>query len=196
MYDWLIDLAVNHPLIVYVVVALFACPIGPLLSIILGLLLHLGYFSLVPLYGVLMFGDLIGDTVLYYLGYRYGPASIDKFGKYIGITQERVNRASGLFHKYKNPILFFSKITNGFGLSMVTLLTAGIVRIPFSRYIAFNMLGQFIWTGALLYIGFAFGELYKKIDTWNSRLTIFGGIIVLCLVLVGYVNYRRNKKNE
>lgn len=194
MQEWLIMLANNYPLVVYVVVALFACPIGPVLSILLGILLHQGYFNFFSIYAVLMIGDLIGDTVLYYLGYKYGPSSIHKFGKYLGITAKRVHKTSELFHKYKDPILFLSKITNGFGLSVVTLLTAGIVRIPFWRYIMFNMLGQLVWTGALLYVGYTFGELYHQIDTWNGRITLIGLIAFAIVVGYGYRNYRKNKK--
>ncbi len=193
MQELLIVLATQYPLVVYVLIAFFACPVGPMLSILLGVLLHQGYFSLIPVYTVLMIGDLIGDTVLYYLGYKYGYRAIGKFGKYLGITEKRVEKASVLFHRYKDPVLFISKITNGFGLSVVTLLTAGIVRIPFLRYLAFNMLGQFVWTGALLYVGYTFGGLYDEIDTWNGRITIIGIVIVAFILGYGYRNYRKKK---
>jgi membrane protein DedA with SNARE-associated domain len=45
---------------------------GPILSIICGLLIRLGVLGIVPTYLLLMLGDLIGDTLWYWGGHRWG----------------------------------------------------------------------------------------------------------------------------
>jgi len=196
MQDFLIQLVVNHPYLVYILIALIATPEGPILSIIGGILLKTGYFSFIPLYGALMLGDLIGDTIWYLIGFRFGHGFIKRFGKYFNITEERVVRVKRIFHSYKNSILFISKISNGLGFAIVTLLTAGMVHIPFRRYIFVNLSGQFIWSGLLIGTGYFFSHLYTQLDSLFGRMSIVALFILLFVVFLGARNYVRSKIEE
>jgi membrane-associated protein len=178
MQQWLIQFGTHHQYLIYFLTVLVAIVEGPILSMIFGVLLHLGYFSLIPAYIALMLGDILGDTAWYYLGYHYGRSAIRKFGKRFNITEEGVEKAEKLFHRHKTKILFISKITNGIGFSVVVLVTAGIARIPFRKYLAVNIAGQMIWSGLLLAVGYFFSSSYQHINS-------VAGKIVLVLVLLG-----------
>ena len=109
------------------------------------------------------------------------------------MTHDNIEKVKHIFHKYNFPILFVSKITNGFGLSLAVLLTAGIVQIPFFRFISINFLGQFIWSGFLIIIGYFFSDLYFKYDN------VFGHVSVILLFLavvgafIGFSQYLRKR---
>jgi len=191
--EWLIQLVTVHNYIVYGIIVVVACAEGPILSMIGGVLIKLGYFSFLPLYFALMAGDLIGDIVWYYIGRFYGHGFIRRFGKYFDLTEESVAKVTKIFHTYKHHILIISKITNGFGFALVTLMTAGMVKIPFWRYMMVNCLGQLIWTGLLLGIGYYFSGLYMTIDSIIGKLTIAIGF---ALVLYGFMRYKKYLKKR
>ena len=117
MQQWIIQFGTHHQYLIYGAVLLIAIVEGPILSMIFGVLLRLGYFSLAPVYITLMLGDIIGDTGWYYLGYHYGRAAIKRFGSRFGITDKEVEKAEKLFHGHTYKILFISKITNGYFFS-------------------------------------------------------------------------------
>jgi len=145
MQSWLITLATSHPYVIYGIIVVLACAEGPYLSMICGFFLRFGYFLFWPLYIALMVGDLIGDVIWYYIGRRYGHRFIKRFGKYFSITEENVGKVERVFHKYKHSILFVSKISNGFGFALVTLITAGMVaRAHSGLYMLVNAIGQLI----------------------------------------------------
>jgi len=196
MQEFLIQLFVHHSYAVYGFIVITASAEGPILSIIGGILLKMGYFSLFPLYGALMFGDLIGDTVWYSIGFYFGHGFVSRFGKYFNVTEERILKVEEIFHRYKNSILFISKISNGLGFAIVTLLAAGMVKIPFRRYILINLSGQFIWSGLLIAVGYFFSHLYSQLDTLFGRLSLVALFVFLLVLFLGARNYARSKIEE
>jgi membrane protein DedA with SNARE-associated domain len=188
MEEWLIQLSTTHAFWVYFIAVLITIVEGPIISLVFGVLLQQGYFNIVPVYLVLMFGDILGDIIWYMVGYYVGHPFIKKFGKYVHVTEERVAVVAKIFHKYKQSILLISKITNGFGFSLVTLITAGIVKIPFLKFLLINSIGQFFWTGILLATGYFFGNIYTTVDTlWGRIIVIIFGIVVIG----GFIKYQK-----
>ena len=191
--QWVLIFGATHEYLVYAVIVFLACAEGPWLSLILGVLTRLGDFSFLPVYVALMLGDLIGDIAWYYIGRRYGDRFVARYGKYFKVTRSGVERMTRLFHRHKKWILFLSKISNGFGFAIVTLMTAGMVRIPFGTYIAVNLLGQLIWTGLLLGIGYFFSHLYITVHNIIIRLSLIAAAVVLAVIGYRFWKYLRGR---
>ncbi|MES2223624.1 MAG: VTT domain-containing protein [Patescibacteria group bacterium] len=193
MEAYLIDLSTNHVYLVYSILIILGFLEGPFLSLICGVLLRLGHLFVVPVYVSLMIGDLIGDALWYYLGFRFGHKFVKRYGEYFSITEERVEKVTQIFHKYKKPILFISKISNGFGFALVTLFTAGMVRIPFGFYMFVNGFAQLVWTGMLLGVGYYFSNLYLTIDSVFGKVSIIAFGILVIVAFLGFRRYLQNK---
>ncbi|MCX6715706.1 MAG: VTT domain-containing protein [Candidatus Taylorbacteria bacterium] len=193
MQELLISFSTNHTYLIYALIIILACAEGPVLSMILGVLIKLNYFVLLPIYISLMIGDLLGDIIWYYIGYHFGHRFIGRFGKYFSITEDNVTKVTNIFHKYKYRILFISKISNGFSIALAILVTAGMMRVPFLKYFGTNLVGQFIWTGMLLGIGYFFGDLYMTVDTWLGRISVVALFVVALVAALGYKKYLKTK---
>lgn len=185
---WVENLAMNHSYIIYLVLIFLGFAEGPFLSLFCGVLLNLGYISLLPVYLSLMLGDLLGDAFWYYLGNTFGYKFVNKFGKYFDITEEKIHKMSAFFHRHKHKILFISKSTNGFGFSLATLFTAGMVKIPFWRYMYVNGLGQFVWTGFLMSVGYYFGNIFISVNSIFSKIST---VILFVLFFFAFLQFRK-----
>jgi len=194
--NWIVTFANTHDYLVYIAIAVIACAEGPWISLILGVVLRLGFLYFWPIYLALMFGDLVGDVIWYYIGKRYGHSFITKHGHRFNITEEAVSRLTRLFHKHKHFVLFLSKISNGMGFALVTLMTAGMIKIPFGRYILVNAVGQLVWTGFLIGTGFFFSNLYVTVDNVLGKISITAGIIVIAFLGFRYYKYLKNKSQN
>ena len=164
---------------------------GPVVMMATGFLYGLGYFSFVPMFLILVFGDLCGDIIWYSVGYFGGMPFILRFGKYFSISEEGIARVKVIFQRHHSTILFISKITMGLGFALVTLVTAGLTRVPFGRYLIFNIVGGFIWTGFLLAVGYYLGALYLTIGRGFEIVTICALILIVLAGLYGFGNYVR-----
>ncbi len=153
---------------------------GPVAMVAGGFLYKLGVVELVPVYAVLMAGDLVADISWYFIGRFAGRPFISKWGHFFGVTEEAVTRIQGRFHKYQERILIISKLTTGFGFAVVTLVVAGMLHVPFKRYVMLNLLGGFIWVAFLITVGYFFGNIYESI-TGPEKLIFIG--VALCGII-------------
>lgn len=159
---------------------------GPVVMMISGFLVRLGFFDFWPIYLVLVAGDLTGDIVWYLVGRHGGRPLIEKYGHWLNIDLKNVERAELFFHKHQTKILFVSKLTTGFGFAIATLIAAGAARVPFKKYITINFFGEFVWAGFLFAIGYFLGHLYTFIDKSLQWGFIAGIVIIGILAMYGF----------
>lgn len=161
---------------------------GHVISLIVGFWARLGSLNPFIAGAVIMSGNLTGDMLIYWAGYKKGEQFLNRFGKYVGITTNSIASSKKLFEKHHNLILFLSKLTNGFGLIMAILFTAGMAKVPFRTYMLWNFLGELVWTSSLITLGYIFGHLYTQVEGVISQVG-FGVIICLGVFLL----YRAQK---
>ncbi|MBI4095106.1 MAG: DedA family protein [Candidatus Liptonbacteria bacterium] len=166
---------------------------GPTVMLATGFLLKLGYFSLLPLYFTLMAGDLISDFLWYAVG-RFGAGPfLRKFGKFFSVKDDAIKKLEHLFLTHRGKILFTSKVTTGFGFAMITLMTAGMARVPLKEYAIFNVAGGFVWTGILIAIGYFFGNLYVAVAERFKILFVIALVVVVALIIIGFGRFMKER---
>ncbi len=166
---------------------------GPIVMLLSGILVRAGFFDFWPIYGLLMAGDLLGDAGWYWVGRHGGRAFIEKYGKFVSVTNERIEQVERFYHEHHMSILFISKITMGFGFAVATLMAAGAARIPFKKYIAINFLGGFVWTGFLIGVGFFLGNLYLAVDEGLRWMFILAVIVIGLAAAYGFGKFMRGR---
>ncbi len=156
-----LDVAANFK---YVLVFLGAIIEGPIIMIASGFLLHIGFFSFWPLFFSLALGDLVGDVIWYYIGYFYAKSFIRRFGRFFGLTIDNFEKVKSIFYRHHKKIMFFSKLTTGFGLAIYILMVAGATRVRMNIYMIINATGELFFVAMLLAVGSSFGKIYNNID--------------------------------
>lgn len=159
---------------------------GPIATILAGFLVSLGYLDFPLAYGLAVAADLLGDT-LYYLVGRFGAKRVvDRWGKYLGISWDQIEKLDRHFERHVGKTLLLGKLTHGAG--GLILLAAGAAEVPYPAFLWFNLLGTLPKSLALLLVGFYFGHAYRSIRTYlNDIALITIGIVVL--VGLGYFFY-------
>lgn len=165
---------------------------GPILGVVCGLLIRLGYFHFWPIYSILMAGDLVGDIIWYQIGRHGVHRFVKKFGHLFSLDVKNVAIIERTFKKHETKTLIISKITAGFGFSLLTLMTAGSIGIPFKKYMTINFLGQFFWSGFVITIGYFFGQFYQAIDQSFRIMSVVVFVAIFILVLYGIQKYAKS----
>ncbi|HET6724935.1 MAG TPA: DedA family protein [Gammaproteobacteria bacterium] len=149
-----------------------------------GYLVTTGRFSLwaVALAGAI--GCVVGSLIAYYVGLRGGRPLVERFGRYVLISSEDLNRADRWFERYGDVAIFVSRL-----LPVVRTfisLPAGIARMRVVRFIVLTFAGSFIWCLGLTWIGVKLGEHWDTLGIYFHR---FDALIVALAVaaLVWYV---------
>lgn len=174
---WLFFEASKYPLL------FIGCFIeGTIVMMGAGILWHSGVVEFWPAYIALLAADFLADVMWYVIGYFGARKFVNKWGHHIGMTPENVAKIERRFHKHHTWILLISKLSMGFGLAVATLTTAGMLRIPFYRYMAINVVGGFIWVYAMMLVGYYFGNVLAMIP---REFQIGFAVVALALVFFG-----------
>ncbi|AIY77108.1 TPA: DedA family protein [Bacillus tropicus] len=155
-----------------------------------GFLSHQGDLSL-PILIVLSFiGTSIGMTFQYFVGNKLGMPFIQKYGKYVFLTQKKINLTKMWFDKYGYFLIFIAFFIPG--VRHFTGYFAGIINLPFRRFAMTIYSGALFWVSFFLIGGYWLGENLEEIfhilrqHIWK----ILFGIIIIALL----TRFRKNIK--
>ncbi|MFZ9745192.1 MAG: DedA family protein [Opitutaceae bacterium] len=122
---------------------------------------------------------VLGDTVNYWLGARIGPA-VFKREDSILLRKKHLERAHAFFEKYGGRAIILARFVPI--VRTFVPFVAGVGRMDYGRFIAYNLLGGFIWIYFFLYAGYWFGGL--PFIQRNFKLVILAIIIISVLPIV------------
>ncbi len=136
-------------------------------------------------------GNLIGSIGNYYLGAYGGRPLLEKYGKYVLVSQRDLDRADHWFAKYGLAAVFFTRMVPV--IRTFISLPAGMARVPIVPFIIFTFAGSLLWSMLLTYLGMLLGANYEAvIKPWMQRFEI---VIMLGLVaLVGLYVWHHLRK--
>ena len=147
------------------------------LGVLLGVvLLHLDVVTFLPLYATLLVADIAADVMWYAIGYHGARSFVTRWGSYIKVTPEILNVLTEKFHKHDTRILVISKLSMGFGFAVGVLLTAGMVRVPFLKFLTINVLGSLVWVLFLIGLGYLLGNVLRSIPLLLQVGIVIAGI--------------------
>jgi membrane protein DedA with SNARE-associated domain len=104
---------------------------------------------------------------------------IQKYGKYILISEHEYERSEKWFRKYGENIVFFSRI-----LPIVRTfisLPAGIAKMNIWKFSIYTFIGSLLWSGLLTYLGFTLGKNWHSIEGIYKK---FEYVVIAALVIL------------
>jgi membrane protein DedA with SNARE-associated domain len=139
-------------------------------------------------------GSLIGALVGYAIGAWGGRPLLNRYGRYVGIGAEDLDRADRWFERWGSWAVFLGR--------MVPLVRtfvsypAGIARMPLGRFVLFSTLGSLPWNAALIGAGFAVGENYPQIEAAIKPYEYLIYAVIIGLVVLLIVRWQLGKRRR
>lgn len=125
-----------------------------------------------------------GDNVGYLIGRTGGHAVVRRWGRFALLTRERVERAERFFARHGGKVVVVARFVEG--LRQANGIIAGTVGMPWTRFLAFNVLGAVLWVGLWTAVGYAagahLGAIYQTIS--RGQIYVLAGLAVLAAALV------------
>lgn len=165
---------------------------GPIATLTAAFLASLGYFNVVLVFCISVIGDIIGDIILYTIGYHGGRRILLKAEKLLKVKSSLVGKMEKQFEKRGPKIIFYVKSTTG--LIYITFLLAGVTRMNFKKFLYYTTLGGLVWSFVLVVLGYFFGYAAVKISSYIKYAGI--GIFVLAaltLIVINLIKKYRTK---
>lgn len=121
-----------------------------------GAFAAIGEMNIFLLLLILIFAAVLGDTINYEIGKRFGNAIL-KSKKFKMIKEENVEKANTLINKYGGGAVFIARFMPIIR-TMVPFLV-GMGKLEYKKFIKFNATGGVVWVTLFLMIGYFFGNI-------------------------------------
>ena len=135
-------------------------------------------------------GSITGALFNYYLCYFFGRKLITKYGKYVGITEEKFAKFEAFFNRHGEISTFNCRLIPG--IRQYISLPAGLAKMNVARFVLFTGLGAAIWTLILMLLGYFIGENEELIKKDLHLITI--ALLAFVLLISCIYLYRLKRK--
>lgn len=165
---------------------------GDSLLFVAGALAAAGAIDVHLLAFLLVVAAVLGNTVNYSVGYVLGPRVFHwEHSRFF--NRKALERAHAFYERHGGKTIVITRFMPI--LRTFAPFVAGIARMTYMRFTAYNLAGALAWVVSLLYAGYWFGNVpvVKQNLTW-----VILGIIVLSLVPLAfeYFRHRLNKAGK
>lgn len=128
-----------------------------------------------------IFAASLGDNIGYWVGYRGGRKLLARYKNLFRISDERIAKAEQTFARFGAPTVFLARFI--FGLRVLAGPLAGVLEMPWRRFVVYNVFGAIVWVSAISFVGTLFGR------HWDRMLRVMGevntgGLIALAIVIL------------
>jgi membrane protein DedA with SNARE-associated domain len=134
------------------------------------------------LIGIIVFGvlgDVVGASIAYAIGYFGLHEVLARRGSPLHIDERKIERTSRWFDRFGSPAVAVSRCIPVF--RSAPPYAAGIVKMPYWRFVSMATLGSIVWMTGWALVGKAVGHNWQQ---WKNHLDYVDYAVVAIIVLV------------
>jgi membrane protein DedA with SNARE-associated domain len=149
--------------------------------------------------GALLIGALVGDSVMYAIGYHFGHRLLQKNRLWNRlITPEREKRVEGLLAQHGVKVLLGARFLPGIRGPMY--ITAGILKVPFKRFVLADLLCATLVVSLFFGLSYFYGgqvvRAIREGEGWLTTIVLTVAVIAGGIGLVVYLRKQQKMKLE
>lgn len=138
-------------------------------------------------------GSVSGISCSYVIGRTLGLGFVHKYGRYVHLTQARIDRVHAWFDRIGHWALFIGYYIAG--VRHFTAIVAGTSCLEFRSFAVYAYSGAIVWVCTFLAIGYYFGEHWREVsETIHRNLLLISALLIVATL--AYVAYRRRSKRD
>jgi membrane protein DedA with SNARE-associated domain len=185
LIDWITRVIGDHgfPAVLGLMTLESACIPVPseVIQLFAGYLVSLHRMSLFAAVSAGVLGNVLGSWIAWSVGYYGGRPFIERYGRYVHVTPERMALAERWFERHGEITVLVGRCVPL--LRTFISLPAGVARMPFWRFTLFTVIGCVPWVLGLTLIGVQVGPSWER---WRHRLEYLD-YIVAAVIVIGIV---------
>jgi membrane protein DedA with SNARE-associated domain len=136
-------------------------------------------------------GSLAGALFNYFLALKFGRAFIAKYGKYVLLKEESLEKIEAFFEKHGHISTFSGRLIPA--VRQYISFPAGLAKMNLLLFSLYTSIGAGIWVAILALLGYFIGHNQSLIDEYLQIIII--SILVLLLVIgLFYIRIQMKKK--
>lgn len=129
-------------------------------------------------------GAVLGDNLGFAIGHFGGRRLAERYGRYIFLTPERLDKATGFFERHGGKIIIVARFIEG--LRQANGIIAGTSGMHWRRFLVFNAIGAALWVVVWTSVGYFSGShidtIYNDATRYDTYLAIAIAVLLLAYI--------------
>jgi membrane protein DedA with SNARE-associated domain len=121
----------------------------------------------------------LGDNLGFAIGSYGGRPLLERYQKVLRIRPSVIARGEELFARYGAATIFVARFIAG--LRIIAGPLAGVLRMPWRKFLVFNLLGAVLWVSVIASVGYLFGK------HWDALVDLLQDANLVVLIVVAVV---------
>jgi len=158
-----------------------------------GYLVSQNHLQLLPTIISSILGTLSGISISFLIGRKFGIKFLNKFGSYLHITDEKIERTHKWLEGYGSWVILFGYFLPG--IRHLTAITAGSTKMNYSKFALFAFVGGLVWSLTFILLGYNIGKNWIAIlERINNNVGLIILTILFLLIIYFALKYRLGKR--
>jgi len=141
-----------------------------------------------------LFGALAGDCVMYWIGYHFGRNVVREYPRWARFVKpEREAHIEEMIEKHGLKVFFLARFL--VGLRSPVYLAAGILRVPFRRFLLIDLFCATMVIGTFFVLSYKYGTVIVRwIRLGEGSLTVV--VVLVLMIAAGVYCWRRRRRKR
>lgn len=135
--------------------------------------------------------SVAGSALGYLVGLYGGRPLAERFGKYVFLTPERLDKTEEFFAHRGWLVALLGRFVEG--VRQATAVIAGISDMTFKRFMTFTTAGAVIWVGVWATVGDVAGDHITTISKYTGYAAAVLGVLALLFIVRAVAKSRRRR---
>lgn len=168
---------------------------GDSLLVVAGLFAATGKLNLAILLSTLFVAAVVGDAVGYLTGARLGPR-LFKRQKSLLFRPSHLQKAQAFYDKYGGKTIIIARFVPI--VRTFAPIVAGAAKMPYRRFVIFNVVGGFLWVTSMILAGYFLGSLLKSQFgiSLEDNIELLVIIVVALSLLPAVIEYLKSRREK
>jgi membrane-associated protein len=153
-----------------------------------GTFAAIGSLNVWLLWAVCFVAAVLGDTVNYWIGKAVGPRAFEHNIRFL--KREYLDKTQRFYDKHGGKTIVLARFIPI--VRTFAPFVAGVGTMEYGRFITYNVVGAFLWTGIFIWLGYFFGNIPFVQE--NFELVII--LIILISVVPMVIEYVRGRAHK
>jgi membrane-associated protein len=136
---------------------------------------------------------IIGESTGYWIGRRHGMGLVKRL-PVLNRFQDRLERSEDFFQRNGGKTVVIGRYATAIGAFVP--FTAGMAKMPYHRFLLYDVPSIIVWATAITIFGYYFGENLEFVDTVLSRFGLAVAGLVVVFFLGRFLLKRRRERRE
>jgi membrane protein DedA with SNARE-associated domain len=153
-----------------------------------------GQLNIILVAVVAVLASTAGSAIGYAIGVYGGRPLVERYGKYVFLTEERLVKTEAFFKRRGWAVVLLGRFVEG--VRQAAGIIAGISEMTFPRFLTFTLIGACLWVAAWSTVGEEAGNHVTAISHYATYVAEGLLVVAVLLIVRAVVRSRRKRGDE